>query len=234
MDPSLAVATTAAAGEAITAAGRRHPTDPVAACPGWDVADLVLHMGQVHAWAAANLSGDGDTPAPFPEPPDGDVCDWADQQRAALLDVLSKGDPDRLVWGFRPQVPARFWYRRQAHETALHAWDATTTVSVGAVWDFPPGVAADGVSEVLEVFLPRRFRQNEPTWGAGRTVALRCADGDWSFAVDASGIEPAGDADLTVEGTALDLLLWLTNRPNHASIAGDTSLAEAWAAHFAL
>src|SRR5207342_611440 len=51
---------------------------PVPTCPGWNVADLVLHVGEVHRWAAAVVASRatklGDVPSdsrgPLPEPAD--------------------------------------------------------------------------------------------------------------------------------------------------------------------
>ena len=32
---------------------------PIAACPGWDVRELVTHVGMVHLWAATNVNSTG-------------------------------------------------------------------------------------------------------------------------------------------------------------------------------
>ena len=43
----------AAAERLAVAVARSDPRAPVPGCPGWSVLDLVLHVGNVHAWAAS-------------------------------------------------------------------------------------------------------------------------------------------------------------------------------------
>ena len=55
MDLVTATDTIAAAGRALTDAGRTSPDAPVAACPGWTVSTVVKHVGLVHQWASGLL-----------------------------------------------------------------------------------------------------------------------------------------------------------------------------------
>lgn len=159
------------------------PTDgldaPVVACPGWTVERLVGHVGRVHEWATAFLrSGPaGAPPEAGPRPPQGPaVLTWYADRLAALLDETSRHDPDEPSRSFTGPAPAGFWFRRQAHEVAIHRWDAQHALAtregadaasqddpVGAslaaisrlVVPFEPAQAGDGIDEWLDVFVPR-------------------------------------------------------------------------------
>ena len=72
---------------------------------------------------------------------------WYDDSSGALLDLLSRSTPDTPCWTFGPPPhTARFWFRRQAHEHAVHALDAHA--SQGRVAPVDPALALDGVDEV--------------------------------------------------------------------------------------
>jgi len=240
-----AVDTIASAGTAITDAGRASPDAPVPTCPGWTVMTVVKHIGGVHRWATAALTAEvADAPPPFPRPDPAlegpALVDWADDARAVLLTTLAETDPDRGVWAFGPDRPARFWWRRQAHETAMHAWDAT--IAEGERWPMPPDVAADGLDELLAWMLPRRWTDAPPLWGAGRTIHLHRTDGDgeWLLRLGAEPSLERGHAkgDLAVRGPAVELLAWAANRsrPGHSGLElfGELALAEDWKAHVAV
>jgi len=235
-DVTTAGATIDAAGAALTGAARAVPDAAVIACPGWTVATLVKHVGLVHAWVAGTVSQGEAEPVPFPKAPDGisvsELPDWADDQRAALLAALGEADPERPTWFFGAVRPARTWWRRQTHETAVHAWDATA--AQGAPWAIPSDVAADGVDELLEWMLPHRWSGDPPEWGGGRTIHLHRTDGEgeWLLTLGAEPKVERGHAkgDLAVRGPAPELLLWGMNRPATVELFGDTDLAAAWAA----
>lgn len=66
-------------------------------------------------------------------------------------------DPGAPTWTFGPQPrTVAFWRRRQAHEVTVHLWDAQA--AVGQPDLIAADLAADGVAEVFEVFLPRQVR----------------------------------------------------------------------------
>ena len=236
MELDLASATVAAAGAAITSRCRRDPSHAVPSCPGWTVLDLTSHVGGIHRWAAGMLTG-ADL-GPVATPPDGvDVANWADESRAALLDAMAGVDADTEVATFVGPRPARWWWRRQANETAVHAWDATADSD--AAWTIPATIAADGLDEVLTVFLPRRWGHKAPAWGEGRTVHLHRTDGEgeWLVTIGSSPVVAHGHAkgDVAVRGEVGDLLLWTLGRQvgdqPRVEIFGDAGLADAWRAN---
>lgn len=148
--------------ERIAAAGD-HPDAPVPSCPGWTVADLIAHLGEVQRWAATLIEGRltrlGDVPADFlgEVPATTDLPGWLRSGCRRLVTGLRAADPETALPSFLADPvhpPVLFWARRQAHESGIHVVDAAS--AVGADCDFQPRFAADGIDEFLTGFLPRR------------------------------------------------------------------------------
>jgi uncharacterized protein (TIGR03083 family) len=184
-------------------------TAPVPGCPGWTLADLAAHLGTVHRWARlAVLEGPTTEPAEVPSGRSA-LCAWWRDGASALHKTLTQTSPDAACWTMAPPGEVRYWMRRQAHETALHRWDAQQ--SQGAAHAIDPVLAADGVAEVVEMFFPRQVR-------LGRTRSLRHRlhlriDGGatHTLAGNGAGSAPAEQpVDAVVGGPpeALLLLLW--------------------------
>lgn len=201
-------------------------TVAVPTCPGWTVADLVVHQGMVHRWAAdvlAGVQGDGSDHAAAGRAA-ADLLDWFDDGATALLDTLSKTPADWTGWFFlRTDGPVRDgWARRQAHETTIHAVDAMSArlgrvPTATELW-FTRDLALDGIDELLTGFAPRRstrLRAPEPT-----TIEITTDAAAWTVQL---GEDPpqvcrgtAADhgiaADATWSASASDLYLALWNR----------------------
>ena len=236
VDVAVARETIATAGASLTAAGRDRPDAHVPGCPGWTVESVVAHVASVHSWVGGMVRSGATDGADFPAAPDltgGELADWADEVRHALLDAFDNADLDRPMWAFGLQLPTRFWARRQAHETAVHAVDATA--AAGRTWTIPGNVADDGLDEFLTVFLPFRWQRRTPDWGEGKTVHFHRTDGDGErlLTIGSAPQVTAGHAkgDLAVRGSGHDLLLWTLNRPATVELFGDTDLAAAWSEH---
>ena len=224
---------------ALHEAARRGLDRPVPGCPGWDVARLVEHVGRVH-WRIGTVvrtrsldSGSYD----WPEAPEGPQrLDWLAGLSHALVEALSGVDPQTPLWTWAGGVrTAGFWFRRAAQETALHRWDAQSAIGEPAAIDAT--LAADGIDELLEIFLPHweggiRFD------GVAGTLLIRCHDtpGSWLVRIAPDGAvttrHPAADpAGCTLDGTASDLLLLLWGRADGGvSVGGDRSLLDGWRA----
>src|SRR5918912_1057462 len=106
--------------------------------------------------------------------------------RAAVgqVDALDPGLP---AWNPAPQAKrAEYWYRRMAHETALHRWDAQMAVGLGE--PIEAKLAADGVTEVLDTLLPGGQRQGP--LDRGGVIALYATDVEqaWYVRIRGGGI----------------------------------------------
>ena len=141
----------------------------VPGCPGWQVRDLVRHQAYVHDWAARHvrdrspeLIDDGITESDILArgPADADLVAAYRDGHAALVAALRDADPDLECATFMPAPsPLAFWARRQAHETAIHRYDAQSAGPDGPpppAVAFDPALAADGVDELIMGFAPRR------------------------------------------------------------------------------
>lgn len=208
-------------------------TDPVPGCPDWVVRDLVRHVGYVHRWATAIVSGrlegaNGDADATVgPIPEDDGLLDWYGDGHRALVATLSDAPADVDCFTFLPAPsPLAFWARRQALETAVHRADAAA--AVGKPAEFADDLAHDGIDETLRGFgaRPRAF---EPG-----SIGLRPGDGaPWRVDLHAEGAtatqdDPLEGCDATVSGTPTQVYLWLWNRPATVEISGDPTVADRW------
>lgn len=137
---------------------------PVPGCPGWSAYDLVRHLGNVHAWAATIAETGRSAPHQDDAPRSHRaraVRDWYAGKAEDLYRVLRATDPSRSCWNFVDgEGVAGFWGRRQLHETTVHTLDLDPLA--GSTTRVVPDVAADGVDEVLTVFLRRMHARGFP------------------------------------------------------------------------
>jgi uncharacterized protein (TIGR03083 family) len=136
----------------------------VPACPDWTGYDVVAHLGNVHAWAATVVET-GRSAAPSDDRPASRKSraarDWYAGKAEDLYQVLRAADPDSPCWNFAYGAGvAGFWPRRQLHETLMHLVDLDQTA--GRTTLLSPSIAADGVGEVLTVFLHRMHSRGNP------------------------------------------------------------------------
>jgi uncharacterized protein (TIGR03083 family) len=218
---------TAATARFSTALAAGDPAAPVPPCPGWSVRDLTHHLGGVHRWARVAVleghpNGTSDDP---PDDLDGLVA-WFDEGAAALTAALREAGPDAPCWSFGPKPrTAGFWFRRQAHETAMHAHDAEA--ASGPPSGFATDLALDGLDEAIRMFLPRQVRTGRCTVPDTR-ITVACAEGPrWGIAGDGAPERPV--ATVRGDAEALLLLLWGRTGPDDPRVAveGDRTAVEA-------
>jgi uncharacterized protein (TIGR03083 family) len=185
---------------------------PVPACPGWDLGDLCGHLGVTHRWATDALTSSTPPPQGTPAARD-ELGAWFREGADRLLGALRGTDPATECWGFgpRPRTVA-FWVRRQALETAVHAWDAAG--ALGRPTGVAADLAADGVDEVARMFYPRQVRlgRREPV---PASVLLRCTD------VGCDVLLGEGEPVAAVEAAAEPLLLLVWGRRDLASLVAE-------------
>jgi uncharacterized protein (TIGR03083 family) len=209
----------------------------VPGCPGWQVRDLVRHQAYVHDWAARHvrdrspeLIDDGITESDILArgPADADLVAAYRDGHAALVAALRDADPDLECATFMPAPsPLAFWARRQAHETAVHRYDAQSAGPDGPPPPdraFDPALAADGVDELIMCFAPRRrYRPRDGGGERSLTVRAQDAEGGWRVRLAAAGtaVSRLGSrddlaADCALEGPAAGLYAFLWNRSDAA------------------
>lgn len=235
-------------------------TAPVPPCPGWQVRDLVRHQAYVHGWAARHvreqlpeLIAEADEPAILGGGPcDAELISAYRAGHADLVRTLREADPDVTCAAFMPAPsPLAFWARRQAHETAIHRFDAQASTAQGApaaAAAFEPAFAADGIDELIMGFAARR--RYRLRGDSDYTLTVRAADTgrcwqaclrDGSTEVRRAGGEPGpgqespvkeGRAHCALDGPASGLYAFLWNRCDSdrgaVTVSGDPSVLDAW------
>jgi len=210
----------------VAAAAVADPDGAVPSCPEWTVRDLIRHTGAVHRWATGFVAGGRTEPsrggleeAAGTWPADDDLAGWFGQGCTDLVTALADTPDDLQCWTFlAAPSPRAMWARRQAHETAVHRVDAQLAAG-SPVSPCAPAFAADGIDELLVLFVPRR--SSTLCADSPATLAVRCTDVDasWLLHMDSDGVTTTrttsgGDAGAAcaVSGTAGDLYLALWNR----------------------
>ena len=232
---------------AAVTAGADSLTRPVPTCPGWTVADLVRHVGEVylHKTLAMRLGafpGEQDWPAEVEALP---PLDLLDQTYASLRHELTTRAPDSAApsW-YQPESTVAFWMRRMAQETVIHRLDAelAARAAIGSpVSPVPSDIAADGVDEVLIRFLGYGSTVWADEFASLRGPRLETAGGDDTVLVETEGktwtVRPrpghvdvtngtGGEVHAVVGGDPEPLLRWLWGRgQNDVWWTGD----QAWA-----
>lgn len=218
------------------------PSEPVPPCPGWDVAELVWHTGEVLSFWRDVVEHGWDDPetayVPPDRPSDDDLVAWFRGVLGRTIDVLGGTDPATSAWNWA--LPAgdggrtvAWIIRRMAQELAVHRWDAEAATAAGSN-PIEPALASDGIDEFLAFFTGRPHDGAAPLQGS---VHLHCTDveGEWLVTEP----DPAGalaftrehaKGDVAVRGAASDLLLALWRRRPIADadldVFGDVTIAE--------
>ena len=123
----------------------------VPSCPDWTLAQLVAHIGEVQQWAriiVEQRASERISRRTLPAAPTGaDLIPWfRGRVRSSSPHWRRRTLPLRC--GPSPTTrPRGFWFRRQAHEVAVHRWDAE--LATGDPAPIAAELAADGVDEWL-------------------------------------------------------------------------------------
>ncbi len=225
-------------GEAIAAAGRSHLDAEVPACPGWTVHKLLAHVGRVYRSVGRHVAERATEMIPadqIPRPPEGDaIVEWFEEGHGFVQEALDGADPDEAVWSWAGQNTMAFYFRRMAHETAVHRWDAES--ALGAPGPLNSDLGADGVSELFEMVLPftvANWRLTLPD--ASLHLHRTDGDGEWMLANDAGRIKVShehakGDAAVRASGAELLLLSWERIGLDSPGVEtfGEADAARAW------
>jgi uncharacterized protein (TIGR03083 family) len=209
--------------------------------PGWSVHSVVGHVAWIFRWVSQCLEASPDNPparSAVGEPPVGaEVLEWYREAADLVTETLDTCDLDEVRPSWAGPQNGRWWLRRLSHEVAMHRWDVDSadanTNPINAA------LARDGIDEVLEVFVPARFRFD--TFGSGNgaassTIHLHATDideGEWLLHLGPDSLRwerSHAKADVAARGTASDLLLTLWSRitPDRLEAFGDADLLDRW------
>lgn len=225
------------------------PAVPVPSCPGWSMADLTWHLAEVQYFWATIATGLLTSPSSIDDlqrPSDASLPTLFDEQTERLVTGLQAHDPSAQCWSWHENGNSIAWVRRrQAHEALVHRVDAE--LGAGGHFVVDEALAADGVDEVLRVFLDS---SNIPDWSSfdqeGTTATVKIDTGAvWSMQLgrfrgtspktgntydDAAIllVDEVGEPTVTITGVAADLDLWLWGRGSVKTlqIDGDPKAAD--------
>jgi uncharacterized protein (TIGR03083 family) len=227
-------------------------TVPVPSCPGWNVGQLLRHLGGAQRWADATVRKRATEPVPdehfrdlsgFTDEDPAVLGPWLAEGAAQLADTLRGAGPQAQLWTPVPGGTTRFYARRFTHETLLHRADAT--LALGAELPVEQEVAIDAVDEWMELgSLPMHFEVHpsmRELLGPGRTLHFHATDATPEAAAEWL-VDLTGDAivwrrahekaAVAVRGRLTDLLLVIYKRRPARSegieVLGDAQLLDFW------
>ncbi len=190
---------------------------PVPCCPDWALRDLAVHQGRVWEWARSCVEAGKHVDESADAISDDALVPWLSDQLQRLVPVLRAADPDAPTWTFGPKPrTVGFWWRRQAHEVAVHLWDAQS--AVGGPLPIEAALASDGVDEVLTVILPRQVRLDRMD-PVEEGVRVRLPDGR------AYDLGERIVAEVTGDPSDLLLALWHRAPIEALTVTGDVAAA---------
>jgi uncharacterized protein (TIGR03083 family) len=227
-------------------------TVPVPSCPGWNVGQLLRHLGGAQRWAEEMVRTRATGPLPdehfrdlspyAAEKPD-TVGPWLTEGAARLAETLRAAGPDAAIWTPVPGGNVAFYARRFTHETVVHRADAA--LALGAEYTLEQDVALDALDEWMELgSLPMHFEVHpwmRELLGPGRTVHLHATDtppqaaAEWVVDLTGEAItwrRAHEKSAVAVRGPLADLLLLVyKRRPPHGEgmkVIGDEQLLDFW------
>ncbi len=211
-----------------------HPNAEIHACPGWNMDDLVSHVGSVYGAVEGVISADSmDRPSgPFPIPPDDGVTNWARNNFQSLMGVFSDREPEHPIWTWGEDQTIGWFLRRMTHETLVHMWDAETAADEHISVD--GDLAADGVNEFIDGPLQFSINPNREFSYPDGSIHLHRTDGEgeWLLQPTSNGLSVTYEhtkGDIAVRGPAMNLLLYLWGRhPQELETFGAEELVVQW------
>lgn len=219
---------------------------PVPSCPGWNVGQLVRHVGGAHR-EAESVVRTGEQPGPddfrdpthFQERDAAALGDWIVAGAEQLATTLRAAGPQVPLPGPLADMTSSFTARRMTHETALHRADAV--LALNQEYDLDADIALDAIDEWMELgSLPMHFDVHpwmRELLGPGRTLHFHATDTDAEWVVDLTGDaitwrRTHEKAAVAVRGPLLELLLLIYKRrpadSGRVEIIGDNELLDFW------
>lgn len=214
---------------------------PVPTCGDWTTADLAWHVCEVHDFWRWVIEQRPAGPDDYPDPARPAASALTRHLRAGadrLAAALDAADPTDPAWSWSDEQTVGFTIRRQSHEAVIHHVDGLLAAG-RPVPTIDPELAADGVDEMLDVFIG-----GVPSWAtfhpAEAVIRLDATDtGDswtlrlgrmtgtspdsgrtYDLGATATSDDPA-DTVISAPADALDLWLWGRTDDSLIDVAGD-------------
>lgn len=220
------------------------PTTPVPTCPDWTLRDLVTHVGRGDRWAATIVSERSDGPVDIrtvadgkPPPEPAAAIEWLGRSAQQLVDAVAAAGAEERVWTFTGPKPPPWWVRRRLHEATVHRADAA--IALGIPYELAPELAADGISEHLDLLAART--EGPSPLEEGTSLHLHATDdglgeaGEWVVTATDPGVaweHGHTKATVAVRGSAADLLLVILRRipmgDERIQVLGDEDMLPTW------
>lgn len=224
----------------VASARGQRPERGVPACPGFNLGEVVRHVGSGYRLALEWIRLGEEPTAWQKDPAEGQgVLDFVLASASALLEEISDHDPEdpcATWWPARPNYG--FWQRRYAHETTVHRMDvqAAAGMTVDPVED---DFALDGIDEVLTLWFSHKLDVLGVRGTRDGSVAIRAGDAVWLARSGPAGAqawrvsaEEADIADAQVSAEPMTMYRWLWGRlpDSYANPVGDhDAIAQMWA-----
>ena len=205
----------------------------VPSCGDWTLEALIAHCATVWTFVRGSITAGARVDPAAIARPAGSVSQWHADAFSALTDLMTERPPDAEAWTWDPENQSMsFWWRRMAHESTMHRWDAEAALGITPA-PIAPGLAVDGVDELFDVYV--RLRRPDGFAGNGETVHLHAtdADGEWVITRTPSGMQVErahAKSDVAARGPAQDLLLFVWGRigPERLETFGRNELLDEW------
>jgi uncharacterized protein (TIGR03083 family) len=201
----------------------------VPSCPGWTVADLGRHVGQVYLHKTLAMR-EGAEPEQWPPPglADEDPLVLLDRSYAELIAEFAARKPeDPAGTWYKPDQTVGFWIRRMAQETVIHRIDAELGTGQ-PVAPVPDDLAIDGIDELLNVFLAYsvlewgRYFTSILSQSAGHTYSVETDGARWGIEISPSAVTvsdaPPSSPEVRISGSPTAVLRWVWNRDRNESL----------------
>lgn len=237
------------------AAAEEGLSEPVPSCPGWYMATLVAHLGEVQRfWAHQVISRaqerqqlpgtayescpgllewldsvDAGTPDLHHIP--NCLVDWYRAGAEELASAFETVEPDEAIWHWSGDNRAITHMRNQAIEATVHRWDAQN--AHGNTTAINTEIARDGIEQHFQVQIAAARGYSEYQKGTGETYHFHSTDreGEWLVRFDGDDViisHEHAKGDIALRGTDEDIFLWLWGRTpaDRLEVFGDESLLD--------
>ncbi|MET7932174.1 maleylpyruvate isomerase family mycothiol-dependent enzyme [Streptomyces sp. NPDC005322] len=229
-------------------------TVPVDSCPGWNLGQLLRHLGGTQRWAEEMVRTRATGPAPdahfrdlspYAREDPAVVAPWLSEGAERLAETLREAGTGLELWAPvpAPEGATDFYARRFTHETVVHRADAT--LALGAEYTVDQEVALDALDEWMELgSLPMHFEIHpwmRELLGPGRTLHFHATDtapeaaAEWVADLTGDAIvwrRAHEKAAVAVRGPLTELLLLIYKRRpargEDIEILGDEKLLDFW------